>query len=332
MAHQFAFSPFILDKLPIPQSGFDVVQDLIEPRLRLYITSHGVKSFFVRKRIHGKDKRIIIGKYPETDIDQAREKVPVVLESATAPIKISRKKIAFKKAVDLYLDKKIRRTEDSRDKLVRSIHRHLCDLFDINIQDMTSTDIELTLNKIEGLAVRNRMHELLHAVFNYSIENGWTLENPADMVVKIPEHRRVRPLNKSGLQRLIGVIKQEKDANLRSAFLMLIYGFAPKSKIFSMKWRDLDFNHYTWCDRPLSDAAVVLLECLPQNGKWVFPGRGGRPLTDPRMTWKRIARDAKIENLTMDDVYKFLSRQLNWASDREDFRFNMNALIDTIME
>ena len=45
MAHQFFFNPFILDNLPAPATGFDVVQDMSEPRLRMYVTSRGVKTF-----------------------------------------------------------------------------------------------------------------------------------------------------------------------------------------------------------------------------------------------------------------------------------------------
>ena len=35
MAHQFFFNSYILDSLPAPEAGFDVVQDLSEPRLRM---------------------------------------------------------------------------------------------------------------------------------------------------------------------------------------------------------------------------------------------------------------------------------------------------------
>ena len=79
MAHQFFFNTYILDNLPSPEKGFDVVQDISEPRLRMYITQRGVKSFFVRKRINGCDKRIIIGNYPQMDIEEARTKVAEVL-------------------------------------------------------------------------------------------------------------------------------------------------------------------------------------------------------------------------------------------------------------
>ena len=100
MAHQFFFNTYILDNLPSPESGFDVVQDLSEPRLRMYITSRGVKSFFVRKRVNGRDKRIIIGNYPGTDIEDARSKVVEVLNEVSKKIPIRRKKISFKNFVD----------------------------------------------------------------------------------------------------------------------------------------------------------------------------------------------------------------------------------------
>ncbi len=330
MSHQFFFSPHILDNLPAPKTGFDVVQDSAEPRLRMYVTSRGVKSFFTRKRVAGRDRRIIIGNYPDMEIMYARDRVNEVLKSATEKPKTHRKKTGFRKIADTYIIKKVRRTELATAKLVRAINRHLTQLLEKNVQDITPDDIRATLDKIDGPAVRNRMHELLHSIFDFAQNGGYVKVNPTDSVVKVKEIRRARPLNAAGFERLMGAIRKEKDQNLRAAFLMLVYGFAPKSKIFSMQWRDLDFNHYTWAGRPLSDAAVVLLTDLPQDGKWVFVGRGGRHLTDPRMGWGRVARAARIPGLTMDDVYKYMSRQLVWAADREDLRDNMNKVIESL--
>ena len=62
----------------------------------------------------------------------------------------------------------------------------------------------------------------------------------------------------------------------------------------------------------------------------VISGRSGVHLIDPRTAWKRIVMAAGIPNLTMDDVHKFMMRQLVWASDREDLRVNMNNLLDDI--
>ncbi len=332
MAHQFYFNPYILDNLPAPSAGFDVVQDISEPRLRMYITSRGVKTFFVRKRVHGKDKRILIGNYPQMDIENARSAVPGILDKAMKKPPVRRKKITFKQFVDVYLENKVRRSEDSYVKLVRAINRHLAGLFDKPICNITSADIQNTVYEIGGKAIAARMQELLQSIFNYAMDMGYVKENPVLAVEKIQQHRRVRPLNRAGLLRLYNVINSMTNQTLQAAFFMLIYGFVPRSKIFSMAWEDLDFNHDMWLSWPLTDRAIVLLQDLPQDGHWVFPGRGGMHLTDPRTAWRRVAKAAGIPDLTMDDVYKFLMRQVRWASDKEDLRENLNSLLDDIFE
>lgn len=332
MAHQFFFNPYILDNLPAPVAGFDVVQDLSEPRLRMYITSRGVKTFFVRKRVRGKDKRILIGKYPETDIEEARGAVAGILENVQKKPPVRRKKITFKQFLDLYLEKKVRREEYSRMKLERAIKRHLGDLFDKKIAEIAPDDVNNVINNIHGRAIAARMQELLQSVFNYAMDMGYVKKNPTDGLNKIPQNRRVRPLNRTGLLRLVSVIEKMDDVILRAAFLMQVYGFISRSKIFAMAWEDLDFNHDLWKDWPLSDRATVLLQDLPQDGQWVFPGRGGMHIIDPRTAWKRVAQQAGIPNLTMDDVYKFLMRQVVWASDKEDLRANMNTLLDELLD
>lgn len=331
MAHQFFFNPFILDNLPAPNTGFDVVQDISEPRLRMYVTSRGVKTFFVRKRVHGRDRRIIIGNYPTVDIEDARNAVHQILENAMQKPRVHRKKITLKKFLDIYLEKRVRRNSASRYKLERAIARHLTQILDKNMSDITRDDVAGVIEKIPGPAIASRMQEFLQSVFKYAVDSGYIKINPANGLPKIQQNRRVRPLNRAGFHRLMDAINNEKDQNLRSAFLMLVYGFAPKSRVFSMQWCDLDFNHDTWCDMPLSDMAVVLLQDLPQDSIWVFPGRGRGHLTDPRIAWRRVANAAGIPNLTMDDVHKFLMRQVVWASDREDFRNNMNALLDDVL-
>ena len=331
MAHQFFFNPYILDNLPTPVKGFDVVQDISEPRLRMYITSRGVKTFFVRKRVHGRDKRILIGNYPEMDIEEARSAVQVVLDNALKKPVVRRKKITFKEFFDLYVANRIRRSEDSQIKLVRSVNMHLQPLMNKMISDITREDIIGVIAEIHGAAIASRIQDLLQSIFKYAVEQGYVKQNVASGLPKIEQKRRVRPLNRSGLQRLVAAINKEEDEFVRAAFLMLVYGFAPRSKVFAMQWEDLDFNHDLWKEWPLSDRAVVLLQDLPQDSFWLFPGRGGSHLADPRTAWHRVAHAAGIPTLTMDDVHKFLMRKLEWASDREQIRTNMNNLLDEML-
>jgi len=330
MAHQFFFNTYILDNLPSPEKGFDVVQDISEPRLRMYITQRGVKSFFVRKRINGCDKRIIIGNYPQMDIEEARTKVAEVLNMADKKMPVHRKKVAFKDFIDLYIANKVRRSEDSLVKLKRAVNLHFKDLYPKNIQDIDGDDLQKVLDNIDGRAMAARMQELLQSIFNYAMVSGYMKTNPMENVERIHVIRRERKLRKSGLQKLISVIEKEENISLRSAFLMLIYSFATKTQVFKMRWEDLDFNHDLWGDMPLSNRAVLLLQDLPQNGEWVFMGRGKFHLTDPRVAWRRIVSKAGMPDVTMDDVHKFLMRALVWNPDKDMLRENMNDLLSDL--
>ncbi|MCQ2562197.1 MAG: hypothetical protein MJ158_01090 [Alphaproteobacteria bacterium] len=327
MAHQFFFNPYIIENLPLPQKGFDVVQDLSEPKLRMYITQHGVKSFFVRKRINGVDKRIILGKYPDMDIETARSMVNTVLDNACKKQVKYRKKIKFRDFLNVYIENKVKRSEDSLIKLKRSIDMHFGEILDLYIQDITTNDIAKVLDNITGRAMAARLQEFLHSAFNYAKLLGYIKNNIVNDVPQIKVKRRVRPLTEEILKELIATIKAEDYSVCQSAFLMLIYGFAPKTKIFKMRWEDIDFNHDLWKDMPLSDKAMLLLQEIPQESEWIFTGRGKFHLADPRITWQRIVAKIGVPNLTMDDVYKFLTRLLVWDADREKLRENMNDLL-----
>ena len=328
MAHQFFFNPYILDNLPTPATGFDVVQDISEPRLRMYVTSRGAKTFFVRKRVRGADRRIIIGSYPEMDIEVARSMVATVLNDAAKKVPTRRKKLSFREFWDIYLKNQVRRSEDSEVKLVRAVNLHLCDLFDKNISDISFADVERVIGKISGRAVAARMQEVLASVFKYAIEQGYAKVNPVLKMPKIVLKQRVSPLNEENIGRLLDAIRDTELDVMRNAFLMLIYSFLPKNKVLSMRWDELDFNHYLWRDWPLTDVAVVLLENMPEGGDWVFMGRCKNHLADPRTAWHNVVTAAGMPDLRMDDVYKFFMRRLKWAADREDVRANMNALLE----
>lgn len=330
MSYKFPFSPAVLDNLPSPNSGFDVVQDVIEPKLRLYITSNGVRTFFTRKRVHGRDVRIIIGSYPKITIDDARNAVNPVIKIASAPIKIRKKGISLEKVIDMWLNKKIRRDKASKDKLMRSLSRHLAPFAGRCVREITTPEISEVIAKISensGVNIANKMLESLGSIMKYAIEMGYISENPTDKIERYKENRRQNSLNITGLRRLINAFNKEENPTLRNAFLMLVYGFSNRSAIFSMQWRDLDFNQYTWRGRPLSDRAILLLGDLPQTGKWVFMGRLGKHLTDPRLAWANAVSRAKLPNVQMGDIYKLMSKLMSKVGDFEDLRRKMNDVI-----
>jgi hypothetical protein len=66
------FTKQFLQSLKAPSSGRLYVADTREKGLSVYVTSNGIITFFVRKRIHGRDERVVIGRYPEITVEQAR--------------------------------------------------------------------------------------------------------------------------------------------------------------------------------------------------------------------------------------------------------------------
>ena len=53
----------VIDKLPVPGSGYALYRDDELSGFGVRITHAGVKSFFLEKRIHRKVKRLTIGRY-----------------------------------------------------------------------------------------------------------------------------------------------------------------------------------------------------------------------------------------------------------------------------
>lgn len=77
MAETINFTKANIDALPIPFQGRAEYIDAKQAGLRLRVTTTGIKSFCLLKRIRGAGmERITLGRYPEISIEQARKKPP----------------------------------------------------------------------------------------------------------------------------------------------------------------------------------------------------------------------------------------------------------------
>jgi len=333
MTQQFFFYPHILDNLPLPEAGFDVCRDMGDKRLRLYITARGIKTFFLRKRVKGKDIRIILGNYPAMSIDEARESVSDTLERVAKPAPLRKKRIQFSRAVKIFMAEKIHRVEKSKQKLWRSIENLWSPLFGKYLNEITPEELIMLNERIagdHGHATANRMREIIKSLFNFAMLKNWVASNPAHSVKPVSENRRQNNLTMTGLKKILSKIKKEKNPVMRCAFLMLVYGFMRKTEVFSMNWNDLDLKHYFYRNTPLTDLAAVLLQNMPQVGKWVFPnGRGGH-ISDPRVSWNKVVRAASMPDVQINDCTKLLRQQLKWSNNPETLRQNMNDVLEKL--
>ncbi len=72
----FNFTKAALEALPSPESGRAYYRDTHDPRLHLgvAVTPAGAKSFFVQRRVNGRPVRMMLGRFPEVAIAEARRK------------------------------------------------------------------------------------------------------------------------------------------------------------------------------------------------------------------------------------------------------------------
>ena len=67
------FTKTALAALPAAPSGRRVAYfDSRTRGLMLLVTAAGVKTFYVRRKMHGRSERICIGRFPEWSVEQAR--------------------------------------------------------------------------------------------------------------------------------------------------------------------------------------------------------------------------------------------------------------------
>ena len=71
--NKFNFTKQSLSALRSVDDGRLVYHDIREKGLSLYITSNGTKTFFIRKRVNGRDEKIVLGRFPDISVEQARK-------------------------------------------------------------------------------------------------------------------------------------------------------------------------------------------------------------------------------------------------------------------
>jgi hypothetical protein len=69
-----------VERVRPPKSGRVEMLDAIVPGLALRVTSKGGKTWAVRYRIDGKQRRMTLGPFPRIELDRAREKARDALE------------------------------------------------------------------------------------------------------------------------------------------------------------------------------------------------------------------------------------------------------------
>lgn len=319
------FTKTLIEKLEPPFKGFKTYKDAKENGLSLYITAKGIKTFFVRKWVDGKDERIILGKFPDLSIENARKMAQKTKGEIAQGVNPQEKKkalrddLTFAELFEIYLER-YAKIHKKTWKFDETEVRRLCGVwFKKKLLQITPSDVRNMQEKIykeNGLYMSNKVIQIIKTIFNKAIEWGFKLENPCASVKKYKEKSRDRFLSGEELSRFFKAFEELESEITKDYILISLLTGARKSNILEMQWKQINFDEATWKipetkngdpqTIPLTSEVMEILEKRKRKSKgvWVFESKESKTghLVEPKRTWATLLKKAEIEDLRLHDL------------------------------
>lgn len=206
-------------------------------------------------------------------------------------------------------------------------------LGDIDYEEIKKYRDKRTLEKDEdGNAVRsrNRVNKYLarlKSMLNVSEAKGWIQRNPfraeKSLFFKVSEVRE-RVSTPDEERRLLAVCDTDERRHIRAMIVLAVYTSLRRGGLFNLRWSDVDFENETITARHFKGGrlitysvpmvSVVKQELLDLKAKsrseYVIQyvrSEGDKPLTTIKTAWRKICKDAEVENLQFRDLRKISS-------------------------
>lgn len=306
-----------------------IYHDTKEKGLTLYVTSNGTKTFFIRRRIGGRDEKIVLGQFPELSIEQARKLALQRKSEVARGVNPNTKKKNLNQEMTLkelfyeYLERYAKPHKKTWDYDEKQFNRYLSTWQYRKLSVIQKQDIERLHNKISddhGLYSANRLLSLLKTLFNKAKEWGWDGTNPTFGIKKFNEKKRDRFLQPSELPEFFKALNEETNQTVKDYIWISLLTGARKTNVLSMRWDEIDFKREFWripetkngepLNIPLVEEALSLLKNRKKdnNSDWVFPSYTSQSghLEEPKKVWQNVLKKAGIENLRLHDIRRTL--------------------------
>jgi integrase len=295
--------------------------------LAIAVNPTGKKVFVLYRKVKGRPQRIKIGFYPDLSIEQARaEAMRLNSEIAQgrdpqAERRNVRAEMSLQELFDtfltLYAKERTRRWKDSE----AMFNFHLRSWRFRKLSSIKRSEVvalHAHIGRTRGQYVANRTIELLRSMFNRARSDwGYEGENPAAGVRSFKERKRARFLDGNELPAFLEALEREPNETIRDFFWTCLLTGGRRRNVQSMEWKEIDWQRAEWvipAGKAKADEVIrvvlhpAVIEILKRRqasslSSWVFPGRGeSGHLEDPSACWRRILKEAGIENLRVHDL------------------------------
>src|SRR5271157_1226857 len=259
-ARSLNFTKKTIDRLPSPTAmGLSAAKhvyfrDTRVPGLCLRVSSTGGKVFVFYRKIASRPERIVLGKYPDLTIEQARgmaSKNNSVIATGGNPANSKREirdemtlKELFAQFGEYYGQQKRTWSEMQRQFNVYLHKWHLRRISSITKLDVVA--LHARLGRERGPYTANRTIELLCSIFNRAIEWGWSHENPAARIRANKEIKRERFLLPEELPQFFRALDAEPNKDIRDYIYLSLFTGGRRSNVAAMSWPQINFNRAVW--------------------------------------------------------------------------------------
>jgi integrase len=310
-----------------PERKKDYYWDSKTRGLYLCVTAKGVKSFYVRRKIKGHSERLLIGRFPELSVEQARAKAAEFHFGVSVGknlAQIRRQELdepTLGEAFLEYMERHVKKTRKTAGAIEKSFYRdfsHWKARKLSSIDDHAVEQLHAEVGQTRGKYAANRAIQLLKAVYNKAIK--WKLfmgTNPCLTVARFPEDVRTRILTEEELTRFLAALDQEQNERFKDYVVLSLLTGARKANVLAMCWDDINFGGKTWTIPgeqtkngktqviPLTDWEIDILtrRFEQRRNNYVFYGDGATGhFADPKRQWLKMMEQAKIEDLHIHDL------------------------------
>ncbi|MFY4729120.1 tyrosine-type recombinase/integrase [Nitrospira sp. BLG_2] len=316
-----------IDAARHPDTGQRFLRDAALRGFAVRLTP-GSKTFILEKEIHGRVRRLKLGRYGELTVDQARDLATIKLGEIAAgkdPAEERRRRrqsITFHELEQLYLERHAVHKKSKKND-VGMFNKWLADWRPRRLSTITRADItarHADMGAGGHTTHANRMVALVRTLFNLAFD--WGVHpgpNPASRIKFFKEVKRDRFVRPDELPRLWKALQNEVNPYVRGAFFVGLLTGARRSEVLSMQWADLDLDQALWRipdtkagrphTLPLPRPVVDELLKIPrlEGNPYVFCGRWGKKnLNNVSKPWRRIRKEAGIHDVRLHDLRRTL--------------------------
>jgi integrase len=323
----------IISKLVPPGEGNRIHYDSEIPGFGVRITSAAAISFVLNYRIHGRERRLTIGRHPELTATAARERAlqfRARILDGHDPLEEreqDRSQPTVGQLAKQYLDEYAvthkRPTSLRNDRqMIEGIIVPL--IGGLRLKSVGKRDIQSLHASLKNTPYRaNRVLSLLSKMFALAKDWEGMTENPARGITRFHEDRRERWLSSEELGRFFEALNSYQDQNAANALRLLLLTGAREGEILKADWTQFDLKRGIWTKPshhtkqkkmqhvPLSSAAIDLLRTMKKatGAGALFPGAHGKVRVTLRRPWVQACKAAGLcEETTLKGKRRTITR------------------------